>query len=68
MYGISPSNVAFPEGAGGCDFLRKSQLGSRGFETHPKEKCSNGAGMRALRRRRGKPMTPELKVFFAPTP
>jgi hypothetical protein len=36
--------VAFSEGVEGCDFLGKSQLGSRGFEAHPMEKCFSGAG------------------------
>jgi hypothetical protein len=68
MYGISPSNVAFSEGVEGCDFLRKSQLGSRGFETHPKEKCLNGAGKRTIKRRRGKQRPPAPNVFCTLAP
>jgi hypothetical protein len=42
-YGISPSNVAFCGDVRGSDFLRKSELKTRGFGTHLKEKCFSAA-------------------------
>jgi hypothetical protein len=52
-YGISPSDIALADVMQGCDFLRKSQLESRGFGIHPKEKCSSGK--KQLRREGGAP-------------